>query len=147
VIVGLALLTYGSDWLVHGASHIAKALGVSDLMIGMTVVTMGTTTPELTSSLVACYRGEKDIAVGNIVGSNIFNILAVLGTGGLVAPHGIAVESSMINFAMPVMIAVAAVCFPIFLAGMKIRRGEGVLFLLFFGLYTFLTKGSRARRL
>jgi len=135
ILGGLVLLTFGSDFLVKGAVSIAKGLGVSDLIIGMTVVTLGTTAPELTSSLVASYRGERDIAVGNIVGSNIFNILAVLGVGGLVSPSGITVDPAMLNFAIPVMIAVAISCLPIFFAGHAIRRWEGFVFLAYFGLY------------
>jgi cation:H+ antiporter len=136
IIAGLALLTFGSNWLVEGAVAIATKLGVSDLVIGMTVVTMGTTAPEVSACLVASFRGEGDIAVGNIVGSNIFNILAVLGTGATMAPNGIQVDPAMLSFGLPVMVAVAVACLPVFFAGHQIRRWEGMLLLVYFALYT-----------
>lgn len=135
ILIGLGMLTFGSDLLVHGAVAIAQALGVSETIIGMTVVTIGTTAPELSACLAAAWQGEKDIAVGNIVGSNIFNVLAVLGMGGIVAPHGIAVDANMAAFAIPVMVAVCFSCLPIFFAGQAIRRWEGILFLAYFALY------------
>lgn len=132
---GLALLGVGSDLLVKGAVAIAQSLGVSEAVIGMTVVTIGTTAPELSACLVAALRGERDIAVGNIVGSNIFNVLAVLGVGALVAPGGIAVSERMLDFGMPVMAVACFSCLPVFFAGRAIRRWEGILFLLYFALY------------
>jgi cation:H+ antiporter len=132
---GLGLLALGSDLLVRGAVSIAQALGVSEVVIGMTVVTIGTTAPELTSCIVAALRGDRDIAVGNIVGSNIFNILAVLGVGALVAPHGIAVGERIAGFGLPVMIVVCFSCLPVFFAGGAIRRWEGAVFLLYFVAY------------
>jgi cation:H+ antiporter len=135
LLAGLALLGYGSDLLVSGAVAIAQKMNVSDVIIGMTVVTLGTTAPELSACLVASMRGERDIAVGNIVGSNIFNVLAVLGTGSVVAPHGIEVGERMLNFALPVMVAVMFACLPVFFSGRAIRRWEGVLFLFYFVIY------------
>ena len=132
---GLALLGVGSDLLVKGAVAIAQAMKVSEAVIGMTVVTIGTTAPELSACLVAALRGERDIAVGNIVGSNIFNVLAVLGVGATVAPGGIAVGERMLYFGMPVMGAVCFSCLPIFFAGRAIRRWEGMLFLFYFAAY------------
>jgi cation:H+ antiporter len=135
IVVGIGLLGYGSDLLVEGAVAIAQALGVADVLIGMTVVTIGTTSPELSASLVASFKGAKDIAVGNIVGSNIFNILAVLGAGAVVAPGGIGVDETMISFGIPVMTAVCIACLPVFFAGQAIRRWEGALFLVYFVIY------------
>jgi cation:H+ antiporter len=135
IVGGLALLGVGSDLLVKGAVAIAQALRISEAVIGMTVVTIGTTAPELSACLVAALRGERDIAVGNIVGSNIFNVLAVLGVGAVVAPEGIAVDDRMLHFAMPVMGAVCFSCLPVFFAGRAIRRWEGMLFLFYFVLY------------
>ena len=114
LLAGLGLLGYGSDLLVGGAVAIAERLNVSPSLIGMTVVTLGTTAPELSACLVAAFRGERDIAVGNIVGSNIFNILSVLGIGAVVAPSGIEVSREMASFALPVMVATAFACLPIF---------------------------------
>jgi cation:H+ antiporter len=135
MIGGLALLGVGSDLLVRGAVAIAQALKVSEVVIGMTIVTLGTTAPELSACLVAALKGERDIAVGNIVGSNIFNVLAVLGAGAIVAPGGIEVPERMLDFGMPVMAVVCFSCLPVFFAGQAIRRWEGIVFLLYFVFY------------
>jgi cation:H+ antiporter len=114
---------------VDGVVSIAQKLGVSDLVIGLTIVAAGTSLPELATSVVASIRGERDIAVGNVVGSNIFNILAVLGLTGLVSPTGITVSSQALHFDIPVMILSAAACLPVFFTGGRISRREGLLFL------------------
>ncbi|MCF7816584.1 MAG: calcium/sodium antiporter [Kiritimatiellales bacterium] len=129
ILTGLGLLVLGSKWLVDGAVAIAQKLGVSDLVIGLTIVATGTSLPELATSVVASIRGERDIAVGNVVGSNIFNILAVLGLSGIVAPSGIAVSSQVLHFDLPVMVVSAVACLPIFFTGSRISRGEGMLFI------------------
>lgn len=135
MVAGLALLAAGSDFLVRGAVAIAQSLNVSEAVIGMTVVTIGTTAPELSASLMAAWKGERDLAVGNIVGSNIFNILAVLGVGALVAPHGIPVGQQIADFGLPVMLVACFSCLPVFFAGGAIRRWEGALFLFYFVVY------------
>jgi cation:H+ antiporter len=129
------LLGLGSDLLIGGAVAIAQALGVAEVIIGMTVVTIGTTSPELSACLVAAWKGERDIAVGNIVGSNLFNILVVLGVGALVAPQGIEVGPRMLSFGIPVMNMALFACLPVFFAGQAIRRWEGMMFLSFFAIY------------
>ena len=91
--------------------------------------------PELATSVVASFRGERDIAVGNVLGSNIFNILAVLGIAGTLSPNGIVVSPSIINFSAPVAIAVAFACLPIFYSGKQIDRWEGLLFLFYYLAY------------
>jgi cation:H+ antiporter len=126
---GLALLMLGAGWLVDGATAIAEALGVGKLVIGLTIVAIGTSLPEVATSAVASLRGERDIAVGNVVGSNIFNILAVLGATAIVAPGGIRVSPTATGFDIPVMIVVAIACLPIFFSGSIIDRWEGFLFL------------------
>jgi cation:H+ antiporter len=136
VILGLAMLVLGARWFVNGAVQIARLIGVSELVIGLTVVAAGTSLPEVAASVVASLRGERDIAVGNVVGSNLFNILAVLGLSGIVASGGIAVAPAAITFDIPVMIAVALACAPIFFTGHKIARWEGGVFLLYYGAYT-----------
>lgn len=136
VAVGLTLLVTGSRWLVDGAVTFASYLGVSELIIGLTIVAVGTSLPEVVTSIVAAMRGERDIAVGNVVGSNIFNIMGVLGFASLVAPTGMAVTSSSIGFDIPIMIAVAFVCLPIFFTGGVISRPEGALLLGFYVAYT-----------
>jgi cation:H+ antiporter len=135
IAVGLAMLVLGSSWLIDGAVSIARNLGVSELVIGLTLVAAGTSLPELATSVLASLRGQRDIAVGNIIGSNIFNILAVLGLTAIVAPEGVRVASSVIYFDLPVMIAVAVACLPIFFTGYSISRFEGLAFLGCYGAY------------
>jgi len=130
VVVALAMLVVGAGFLVDGASELARALGISELVIGLTIVAIGTSLPELITSVLAAFRGESDIAVGSVVGSNLFNILAVLGAAAAVSPNGLQVSASAIRFDIPVMIVVAAVCLPIFFTGYRISRGEGMLFLV-----------------
>lgn len=136
IIAGLALLVGGSHFLVEGAVQLARALGLSELVIGLTVVAIGTSLPELATSVMAALKGERDIAVGNIVGSNIFNLLCVLGLASLLSPSAILVASNALAFDFPVMIAVAVACLPIFFSGYAINRWEGALFVAFYALYT-----------
>lgn len=134
--VGLFLLVLGSKFLVNSAVSIAQYLGVSELVIALTIVAGGTSLPEVVTSVIASLRGERDIAVGNVVGSNIFNILCVLGLSSLVSPAGIAVSSAVLAFDIPIMIAVAFVCLPIFFTDGHISRWEGGLLFLYYILYT-----------
>lgn len=136
VIAGLVLLVAGSHFLVEGAVSLARALGLSELVIGLTVIAIGTSLPELATSILAAIRGERDIAVGNIVGSNIFNLLCVLGLASLVSPDAISVAANALAFDFPVMIAVALACLPIFFTGYSINRWEGLLFLAYYVAYT-----------
>ena len=136
IVGGSVLLVLGSRWLVDSATTIAKAFGVSDLLIGLTIVSMGTSLPELATSVMASIRGERDIAVGNVLGSNIFNILAVLGVAGMISPNGVAVSEAAIEFNIPVAIAVAIACLPIFYSGNRIDRWEGFLFTFYYFAYT-----------
>jgi len=135
VLAGLGMLVLGARWLVGGAVVFARSFGVSELVIGLTIVAAGTSLPEVATSVLASYRGHREIAVGNVVGSNIFNILAVLGLTGLVAPGGVPVAASALSFDTPVMIAVALACLPIFFTGHVIARWEGALFLFFYMAY------------
>jgi cation:H+ antiporter len=136
VVAGLALLVLGADWLVDAATGFARALGVSDLVIGLTIVAAGTSLPEVATSIVATIRGERDIAVGNVVGSNTFNILGCLGASGLVAPGDLIVSPPLLAFDLWVMLATAVACFPVFVTGRQIARWEGSLFLLYYAAYT-----------
>lgn len=129
IIVGLALLVVGARWLVSGAITIAEALGVSELVIGLTIVAAGTSMPELATSVIAAVRGERDIAVGNVVGSNLFNLTAVLGAAAVVAPGGVAVAAQTLRLDFLVMLAAFVACLPVFLSGHRIGRAEGGLFL------------------
>ncbi len=135
LIIGLAGLVVGADWLVESAVAVAKIFGISELVIGLTVVAVGTSLPEVATSVVAAFKGEQDIAVGNAVGSNIANIVLVLGATTFFAPGGIPVAQSALQFDIPVMIAVAVACLPIFFTGYKLARWEGAVFLLYYIAY------------
>jgi cation:H+ antiporter len=148
IAAGLALLVAGSNWLVEGAVRAARALGLSELVIGLTIVAAGTSLPEVAASVLAALKGERDIAVGNVVGSNLFNILAVLGLSALVSPAGLAVAPSLLAFDLPVMIAVFVACLPIFLTGYRIERWEGALFLAYYVFYvTYLVLAATGHAL
>ena len=136
ITAGLALLVLGSRWLVDGATTFAMALGVSELIIGLTIVAAGTSLPELATSIVATFRGQRDMAVGNIVGSNLFNVLLILGAASLVAPHGVPAPSAAVRFDIPVMVGVSVACLPVFFSGLRIARWEGALFLGYYLAYT-----------
>src|SRR5690606_12814922 len=134
--IGLVGLVLGAHWLVESAVAVARVFGVSDLVIGLTVVAVGTSMPEIATSLVAALRGQRDIAVGNVIGSNVFNILAVLGVTGLVSSGGIPISEAARNFDLWVMLAVAFACLPIMLTGREIARWEGLVFLGYYAAYT-----------
>ncbi len=136
IVVGLACLIFGSRWLVDSAVAIAAQLGVSQLVIGLTIIAAGTSLPEVATSVIASLRGQRDIAVGNVVGSNIFNILFILGIATLSSRGGIEVAKSALHFDLPVMIAVALACLPIFFTGRRLDRWEGFLFLGYYVAYT-----------
>jgi cation:H+ antiporter len=136
ILAGLALLVLGSRWLVNGAVELARSLGISELIIGLTLVAAGTSLPEVATSVVAGLRSERDIAVGNVLGSNIFNIFGVLGLSSLFAPGGVKVAPAALNLDIPVMTAAALACLPIFFTGHGIARWEGALFFSYYIIYT-----------
>ncbi|CAN5635329.1 calcium/sodium antiporter [soil metagenome] len=136
ILIGLTLLVLGSRWLVDASVMIAQVFGITELVIGLTIVAAGTSMPELATSIIAGMRGQRDIAVGNVVGSNIFNILAVLGISGLLSASGIPVSTAAITLDIPIMFAVAVLCLPIFYSGARISRWEGLLFVVYYVLYT-----------
>jgi len=136
IVVGLIMLVVGSDWLVSSAVAFAKAFGVSDLVIGLTIVAAGTSMPEVATSITAAIKGERDIAVGNVVGSNTFNILGVVGLSGLVSGmDGLVLVPSVLNFDIWVMLAVAFACLPVFVTGREIARWEGAVFVFYYVAY------------
>ncbi len=135
VLVGLGMLVLGSQWLVDAATTFATALGVSELIIGLTVVSFGTSLPEVATSVIAALRGEREIAVGNVLGSCIFNLVAVLGISAIVSGGGLPVPVSLISFDIPVMVAVAVACLPVLATGHLIARWEGALFLAYYVAY------------
>ena len=132
MVVGVALLVLGAQILVRGAVSIATGLGVSGLVVGLTVVAIGTSLPELATSVIALRRGERDMAVGNIVGSNIFNIGLVLGLPAVTFPGGIQVPTAAIALDLPLMLAATVALLPIAFTGFIIQRWEGTLFLLLY---------------
>ena len=133
---GLTALVFGSDLLVQAAVSFAKTMGVSDLIIGLTIVAAGTSLPEVAASVAAALKGERDIAVGNVVGSNTFNILGCLGLSGLVSGDlGLTVAPSLLSFDIWVMVAVALACLPVFVTGREIARWEGGVFLGYYVAY------------
>lgn len=136
IVGGLAILVLGARWLVDGSVALAHWLGVSDMIIGLTIVAVGTSLPEVATSIVATMRNERDIAIGNVVGSNIFNILAILGISSLATPGGLVVAPTMLTFGLIVMTAVAFACLPVFFSGYTIARWEGALFLGSYLVYT-----------
>jgi cation:H+ antiporter len=135
VVAGLALLVLGSVWLVDAAVAFARAFGISELVIALTIVAAGTSLPEVATSIAAALKGERDIAVGNVVGSNIFNILGCLGASGLVAAGGLPVPAAALAFDLWVMLAATFACLPVFLSGREIARWEGGLFLGYYAAY------------
>jgi len=136
IVAGLGLLILGARWLVDSATTMAKSIGVSELVIGLTVVAVGTSLPEVATSIIAALKGESDIAVGNAIGSNIFNLLGVLGISGVLAPGGIDVSHRVLTLDFMVMVFVALVCLPVFYIDDNVSRGEGLLFLSYYILYT-----------
>lgn len=135
IVAGLAMLVLGSHWLVEGAVAFARLFGVSELIIGLTIVAIGTSLPELATSVVAALRGERDIAVGNVVGSGIFNLLAIAGIAAMVTPGGLAVAPALVRFDIPIMLAVAFACLPVFAKGHLIPRWQGMLFIGYYVAY------------
>jgi cation:H+ antiporter len=133
--VGLLLLVVGARWLVDGAVAVATAVGLSPLVIGLTVVALGTSMPEIATSVIASIRGQRDLAVGNVVGSNVFNLLGILGISAVIAGD-VPVAPGALTFDMPVMLGVAIACLPIFFTGNRIGRWEGALFLGYAIFYT-----------
>jgi len=132
-LAGLALVVIGADWLVTAAIALAQVWQVSDSLIGLTIVAVGTSLPELTASVAAAARGRGDVALGNIVGSNIFNILGILGVTALVEP--LAAPAEIIAFDVWVMVAATAALILVAATGARVTRGEGALLLGGYGVY------------
>lgn len=134
VCLGLFAVVVGSRWLVSGAVDLARTLGVSELVIALTIVATGTSLPEVATSIVASLRGQRDIAVGNVVGSNVFNLLGVLGASALVS-GGVPISEQALKGDIPVMVAATVACFPIFFTSVEISRWEGGIFLFYYLVY------------
>lgn len=132
ILAGLTMLVFAGRLLLGAAVVVATDLGLSERVIGLTVVAVGTSLPELATSLIAALRGQRDIAVGNVIGANLFNLLGVLGLTALLAPTPLSVSPNALDFDLPVMLGVAALCLPVFYSGYRVTRAEGLLLL---GLY------------
>jgi len=135
ILLGVLLLTLGARWLVAGSVTIARQFGLSELFIGLTIIAIGTSLPEVATSILASVKGERDIAVGNVVGSSLFNIMCVLGLSAAVSPGGVEVPQAALRLDIPVMLAAAVACLPIFFTGHVIARWEGGLFLGYYLAY------------
>ncbi|GAA5505940.1 calcium/sodium antiporter [Novipirellula caenicola] len=142
LLIGLVALVFGADLLVDSATVIARQLGVSDMVIGLTIVAAGTSLPELATSIVAAMRGQRDIAVGNIVGSNVFNLMMVLATAAVLGADGVPVADAVLWFDLLVMFWVAILCWPIFLSHAVVSRAEGAVMLMLFLIYNGLLVGG-----
>lgn len=125
---GLVIIVAGADWLVKGAVDLAHLWNVSDAFIGLTIVAIGTSAPELVTTIISTIRDERDIAIGNLIGSSVYNILVILGVTCLVPAAGVEVSSELIRIDIPIMLGVALLCIPVFVSGRKISRFEGGLF-------------------
>jgi len=135
LLVGLALIVQGANWMVGSAVTIAKLLGMSELVVGLTIVSIGTSLPEVATSMSAARKGNGDIAVANVLGSNIYNVLLTLSLTIVVAPGVLEVSRNALILDMPFMIAVAVGCVPIFLAGFDLNRKDAFLFLFYYAAY------------
>lgn len=135
IMLGLALLTGGSRIIIYGASSLARLLHISELIVSLTIVAAGTSLPEAVASITAARRGETDLAVGNIVGSNIMNISGVLGLSAILAPSGILISQHVLDFDLIVMLASTIACLPIFYIGHNVSRAEGIFLFMYYIIY------------
>lgn len=127
VLAGIGMLVGGGILFVDGAVDLAKSMGISEVIIGLTIVAIGTSMPELVTSIVAALKGQSDIAIGNVVGSNLFNILAILGVTAIIHPvHSAGLQ----NFDFMVMLALAVILLPFAWTGLRIGRREGAILLV-----------------
>lgn len=143
LVVGIAVVVLGADWLVDGAVDLARIWSVSDAFIGLTIVAIGTSAPELVTTLVSTIRNQRDIAIGNLIGSSAYNILVILGVTCLVPVEGIRVSEVLIWIDIPVMVAVALACIPVFVTGRTVSRCEGIGFVTSYIVYLSYLVGSR----
>jgi cation:H+ antiporter len=137
LLVGGCLgLAFGSQWLLDATTNIAEDAGVDPFIIGVTILAFGTSVPELAASAIAAYRKETDIAIGNLIGSNIFNILFVVGLTGTVAEMPL--KKEVLMFDVWWMLGITAILLPLMVSGGKIHRWKGALLVLAYGTYLFI---------
>ncbi|CRZ13362.1 calcium/sodium antiporter [Mycolicibacterium neworleansense] len=138
-VTGIVVVIVGAEWLVDGAVGIARGFGVSDALIGLTIVAIGTSAPELVTTIVSTVRGERDIAVGNLLGSSVYNILLILGITCLVPADGLALSHNLVWIDIPLMVVAGLVCIPVFITGRRVHRAEGAAMVAaYLGYLTFL---------
>lgn len=135
ILGGLVLLVLGARWLVDAAVAMARSFGLSELIIGLTIIAVGTSLPEIATSIVAAARGSRDLVTGNLIGSNISNLLIILGLTAMLSPRGVKVAPAALHFDIPVMIAAAVACLPIFFTKRRVGRVEGAVFVLYYLAY------------
>lgn len=135
LLIGLALIVLGANWMVESAVTIARLLGLSELVIGLTIVSIGTSLPEVATSVASARKGNADIAVANVMGSNLYNVLLTLGLTLIIAPTALDVSAQALGFDLPFMVAVSIVCVPIFIAGFNLTRSDGIIFLFYYTSY------------
>lgn len=135
LVTGTVVIVVGADWLVSGAVDLAVALDVSNALIGLTVVAIGTSAPELATTIVSTIRGDRDIAIGNLIGSSVYNIGLILGTTAVVVPGRFDLSTPLTYVDIPIMTGVALLCVPMFVVGAKITRTEGVACVAAYGVY------------
>jgi cation:H+ antiporter len=128
MLVAIVVVVVGAELLVDGAVSTARTLGVSDAIIGLTIVAVGTSAPELVTTVVSTLRGDRDLAIGNLIGSSIYNIGAVLGLTTVIAPHGITVPDEVLAADLVLLVVATAAAVPVFVSGALISRIEGGLF-------------------
>lgn len=135
LLVGMGMTVIGADLLVNGAVNIATKLGVSDAVIGLTIVAIGTSAPELVTTIVATIKNDRDVAVGNLIGSSISNVLVILGITCIAAPKGVNLSNDVLWFDLPLAAAVAIACYPVFRSDGKVSRKEGIVFVIVYLVY------------
>lgn len=139
MVVGIAIIVAGADWRVWGSTELARRLQVSEARIGLTIVAIGTSSPELVTTIVSTMRNERDIAVGNLLGSGFYNIAVILGLTMLVPGNPMSVEDNLISVDIPVMAAATLLCVPAFLSGKRLSRAEGAGFVCcYIGYFAYL---------
>lgn len=135
LVVGMGLTVLGADLLVAGAANLARTFGVSDAVIGLTIVAIGTSAPELATTVMATIKDDRDVAIGNLIGSSISNILVILGLTCVAAPNGVDVSRDVLRIDLPLGAAVAIACWPVFRSDRQVSRREGAVFVTTYVVY------------
>ncbi|MEQ8908469.1 MAG: calcium/sodium antiporter [Vicingaceae bacterium] len=137
ILLGLVGLYFGAEWLIKGVVSLAETFGISEKLVSVSIVAFGTSLPELVTSAVAAFRKETDISMGNLIGSNLFNILAILGITALVSP--LKISQSVNQFDMYFLLGVSLLIFPFMVFGKKIGLWKGVVLVLYYAVYIYFS--------